>query len=348
MSGRRLPISLSNSERIELEKLSKRRSITRALSIRARIVLVAADGLSQKKVAETIGTNPATVSRWLRRFRAERVSGLYDRPRPGAPRQIKNQEIAEVVRVTRKVSRPGGAGWSVRSMSAATGHSPASIHRIWKSLNLNPDDENSSLSNIGQLHERAENIAGLYHSPTLKVIALRLHPLGKILGSKSNRKCPLPASRKHDERIGFTYSENVMFKALTRLNAEVDRNTGTFSPNENSTKFLKFLRGIERNVPKNSGIQIVIENYDGVPPEPAIRNWFIRHTRWHLHILPAGASWPRTVSTFIKTMSAKDTQGDPRNSLLQMQNAIIDFIDQGDIRSHVFTWSCEVGNDDTN
>lgn len=348
MSGRRLPILLSNSERIELERLAKRRSVTRELSIRARIVLAVADGLSQKNTAEIIGTNSATVSRWLRRFKAERVSGLYDRPRSGAPRQLTDQEIAEVVRLTCEASRPDGAEWSVRSMSAATGHTPAMINRIWKNLNLNPNAKNPGFSGIGQLNERGANIVGLYHSPTLKVLALSLHPLGNGLGPKSNRKSPLPEGRKHDGRTGITYSENVMFKALTRLNTEVEQNTETFRSDENSTKFLKFLRGIERNVPKNSSIQIVVENYDGVPPESAIRNWFIRHTRWHFYILQAGASWPRTVSTFIQTMSAKDNQGDPGNSLLQMENAIIDFIDQVDVRSHVFTWSCAVGNDDTN
>ena len=123
-------ISLSDDERAELEALSRRRKTSQGLARRARIVLAAAEGLENKEIAVRLEASADTVGKWRRRYAAEGLDGLYDEPRPGAPRQIGDDAIAEAVRLTLEETPPDATHWSLRSMARASGHAPSTIHRI--------------------------------------------------------------------------------------------------------------------------------------------------------------------------------------------------------------------------
>ena len=131
-------ISLSDDERAELEALSRRRKTSQGLARRARIVLAAAEGLENKEIAVRLEASADTVGKWRRRYAAEGLDGLYDEPRPGAPRQIGDDAIAEAVRLTLEETPPDATHWSLRSMARASGHAPSTIHRIWRAFGLQP------------------------------------------------------------------------------------------------------------------------------------------------------------------------------------------------------------------
>ena len=118
-------ISLSDDERAELEALSRRRKTSQGLARRARIVLAAAEGLENKEIAVRLEASADTVGKWRRRYAAEGLDGLYDEPRPGAPRQIGDDAIAEAVRLTLEETPPDATHWSLRSMARASGHAPS-------------------------------------------------------------------------------------------------------------------------------------------------------------------------------------------------------------------------------
>ena len=118
-------IELSAAERRELESLARRRKTAQGLARRARIVLAAAAGLENKAIVEAVGAHADTVGKWRRRFAERRLDGLYDEPRPGAPRQIEDDEIAEVIRRTLEETPPDATHWSLRSMASAVGHAPS-------------------------------------------------------------------------------------------------------------------------------------------------------------------------------------------------------------------------------
>ena len=124
-------IELSDVERDALSDLARRRRTAQGLARRARIVLLASEGLENKQIAEQLGTSQDTVGKWRRRFAERRLDGLHDEPRPGAPREIDDDEIAETVRLTLEETPVDATHWSLRSMGRAVGHSPSTIHRIW-------------------------------------------------------------------------------------------------------------------------------------------------------------------------------------------------------------------------
>jgi transposase len=131
-------IALSGSERRELLSLARAQKTGQAMARRARIVLATAAGMENKAICFEVGADANTVSKWRRRFAAHRLDGLLDEARPGTPRQIGDDEIAETIRLTLETTPPGATQWSLRSMARTVGYAPSTIHRIWRTFGLQP------------------------------------------------------------------------------------------------------------------------------------------------------------------------------------------------------------------
>ena len=141
-------IALSATERQELESLARAQKTGQALARRARIVLAAAAGMENQAICAEVSADANTVGKWRRRFAEHRLDGLLDEPRPGTPRKIGDDEIAETIRLTLETTPPGATHWSLRSMAKAVGYAPSTIHRIWRAFGLQPHrSESFKLSN---------------------------------------------------------------------------------------------------------------------------------------------------------------------------------------------------------
>jgi transposase-like protein len=134
-------IDLTAIERRELESLASRRKTAQGLAQRARIVLLAAQSAENRDISLRVGAAPTRLSKWRRRFAEHRRDGLLDEPHSGAPRQIGDDDVAEVIRQTLETTPQGATHWSRRSMAKAAGFAPSTIHRIWKAFNLQPQVE---------------------------------------------------------------------------------------------------------------------------------------------------------------------------------------------------------------
>src|ERR1700733_4592039 len=173
MGKRAVGIALTEIERRELESLASRRKTAQGLAQRARIVLLAAEGAENKDISLRMGAAPNTVGKWRRRFAEHRLGGLYDEPRPGAPRQIGDEEVAEIVRLTLEATPRDATHWSLRSLARAVGLAPSTIHRIWKAFSLQPHRaETFKLSTDPLFVEKVRDIVGLYLSPPDRAIVL--------------------------------------------------------------------------------------------------------------------------------------------------------------------------------
>src|SRR5713101_7454159 len=160
------PLTLNREERRELESLAHRSRWVPALARRARIVLACAEGQDYKGVGDRLRATPATVGKWRTRFVRERLAGLYDEPRPGAPRTITDEEIEQVVVRTLESTPRGATHWSTRGMAQAAGLSHATISRIWHAFGLQPHrSETFKLSPDPLLIPKVRDIVGLYVNP---------------------------------------------------------------------------------------------------------------------------------------------------------------------------------------
>jgi transposase len=167
-------IALSEAERRELESLARAHKTGQAMARRARIVLAAAAGLENKAICAEVGADANTVSKWRRRFAAHRLDGLLDEPRPGTPRTIGDDAIADTIRLTLETTPPGATHWSLRSMARVVGYAPSTIHRIWRAFGLQPHrSETFKLSNDPLFVEKVRDIVGLYLAPPDRALVLR-------------------------------------------------------------------------------------------------------------------------------------------------------------------------------
>ena len=311
MAGRgRMPavsIELSEAERSGLEGLSRRRQTAQGLARRAQIVLAAAEGLENKAIAEQVDSDPGTVGKWRRRFAERRLDGLHDEPRPGAPRRIGDDAIAQTISRTLEETPPDATQWSLRSMARASGYAPSTIHRIWRAFGLQPHrSETFKLSSDPLFVEKVRDIVGLYLAPPDRALVLCVDETSQI--QALDRTQPLlpmrpgqAERRSHDDQRHGTTS---LFAALDVATGRV---IGRCYPRHRAREFLKFLRIIDAEVPRDLDVHLVMDN-DATHKTPAIRAWLARRPHWHVHLTPSFRLLAQPSRAFLRRA---DGQADP-------------------------------------
>src|SRR5689334_4982818 len=203
------PLNLTPEEIEKLNTLARRRKTSQAMAVRARIVLGCGDGTANGVVAKRLGLTAATVCKWRERFRRQRLEGLLDEPRPGAPRTISDAQVEEVITKTLETMPANSTHWSTRLMAAETGLTQNAIVRIWHAFGLQPHRvENFKFSKDPQFVEKVRDIVGLYMNPPDRAIVLCVDEKSQV--QALNRTQPIlplapgvPARQSHDyERHG--------------------------------------------------------------------------------------------------------------------------------------------------
>jgi transposase len=132
------PLIVTEEERERLESLAHRARSQALLARRARVVLACAEGLDNKAVAKRLRCSLGMVGKWRSRFLEARLEGLYDEPRPGAPRKVSDDQVEKVVIQTLESTPRGQTHWSTRGLAKASGLSRMTISRIWHAFGLQP------------------------------------------------------------------------------------------------------------------------------------------------------------------------------------------------------------------
>jgi transposase len=339
MSGRpKTQLMLSESEREQLEALTLRRKTAQALALRARIVLACAAGADNKVVAARQRVTQQTVSKWRARFVEQRLDGLLDAPRPGAPRTIDDSRVDAVIAKTLESVPSGATHWSTRSMARDAGLSQTAVSRIWRAFGLQPHrQETFKLSSDPLFVEKVRDIVGLYLDPPIKAMVLCVDEKSQIQAlDRTQPLLPLapgiPERRTHDyARHGTT----TLFAALDIATGEV---IGEMHRRHRSGEFLQFLRTIEANVPPQMNIHLVMDNY-GTHKTPTIRAWFARNPRFHVHFTPTSASWLNQVERWFATLTQNYIRRGTHRSTRQLEQAIRQYLDLNNARPKPFVWS---------
>lgn len=336
--GKASTIFLSADERRELESLARRRSTAQALALRARIVLAAAEVGHNGLIAERLGIFRGTVGKWRERFARLRLDGLYDEPRPGAPRQIGDDEIADTIRRTLE-SRPCGAThWSLRTMARAVGHAPSTIHRIWKAFGLQPHrSETFKLSADPLFVEKVRDIVGLYLDPPDRAVVLCVDEKSQI--QALDRTQPLlPMQPGQAERRTHDYKRHGTLSLFAALDVRVGKVIGRCFRRHRAQEFRKFLDTVEGNVPAGLDVHLVIDNA-GTHKTKRIRDWFAKRPRWHVHFTPTSASWINQVERFFALLTDRQVRRGVHRSTVELQAAIQAYIDAHNAEPKPFRWT---------
>ena len=254
------PLHITDEERSELRGWARRPTTAQATALRARIVLLCAEGVSNQDVAEELGVNRVTVGKWRKRFIDSGLDGLVDAPRPGVERRITDEDVERVIAKTLEETPRDATHWSTRSMAEATGISKSSINRIWRAFSLQPHRVDTfKLSNDPLFVSKVRDIVGLYMDPPDKALVLCVDEKSQMQAlERTQPLLPLrpgvTAKRTHDYvRHGTT----TLFAAL---DAKTGKVIGKCYRRHRATEFVKFLRVIDESVPKKLDVHLHYHN----------------------------------------------------------------------------------------
>ena len=279
-----------------------------------------------------------TVSKWRNRFAQQRLDGLLDTPRPGAPRTINDAKVDAVIARTLESLPKNATHWSTRSMAREMGMSQTAVTRIWRAFGLQPHrQETFKLSTDPLFVEKVRDIVGLYLDPPVRAMVLCVDEKSQIQAlDRTQPILPLapgiPERRTHDY---MRHGTTTLFAALDIASGEV---IGELHRRHRSTEFLQFLRTIDANVPSDLDVHLVMDNY-GTHKTPAVKNWFARHPRFQVHFTPTSASWINQVERWFATLTEKQIRRGTHRSTRQLEQAIRSYLDTYNADPKPLAWA---------
>src|SRR4051795_11471489 len=334
----RKPLILSEEERERLQSVAHRARSQSLLARRARVVLASADGLDNKSVARKLRVSLGMVGKWRSRFLESRLEGLYDEPRPGAPRKVSDSQIEEVIIQTLESTPRGETHWSTRGIAKATGLSRMTISRIWHAFGLQPHrTETFKLSPDPQLIEKVRDIVGLYMNPPDHAMVICVDEKSQIQALDRTQPM-LPLRPGQLERRTHDYKRHGTTSLFAALELKSSRVIGQLHRRHRSQEFRRFLDAIESNVPAGLDVHIVMDNY-GTHKTDIIRKWFAKRPHFHVHFTPTYASWINLVERWFAEITNKRIRRGTFRSVKQLENAIREYNDAHNEDPKPFVWA---------
>jgi transposase len=323
------PLTLTPFEQATLDQWARRRKTSQALALRARIILRCAAGLSNQAVAAELGVSRPMVGKWRQRFLTDRLQGLGDAPRSGAPRRITDEQVEAVITKTLEETPPDATHWSTRSMARTLGLSQTAVSRIWRAFGLQPHrTESFKLSTDPFFVDKVRDVVGLYLDPPERAVVLCVDEKTQI--QALNRMQPIfpllpgtPERRSHDYQRHGTTS---LFAALNLATGEV---VGSLRKRHRTQEFQQFLEQLDATVPADLAVHLVLDNY-ATHKSPPIQRWLQRHPRFALHFIPTGSSWLNLVERWFAELTTKKLQRSAHRSVPDLE---------ADIRAWLATWN---------
>ncbi len=269
---------------------------------------------------------------------AQRVEGLLDAPRSGAPRSIDDARVDAVIARTLESVPSGATHWSTRTLAHAMGMSQTAISRIWRALGLQPHrQETFKLSTDPMFVDEVRDIVGLYLDPPRRAMVLCVDEKSQIQALDRTQPM-LPLAPGMPERRTHDYVRHGTTTLFAALDVATGRVIGETHRRHRSSEFLKFLRTIEANVPAELDIHLVMDNY-GTHKTPTIRRWLAARPRFQVHFTPTSASWINQVERWFATLTERCIRRSTHRSTLQLEQAIREYLDVHNAAPRPFVWS---------
>jgi transposase len=333
------PLTLTDDERQTLERWSRRAKTAQALALRAKIVLACAEGATNKAVAEQLRVWPQTVTKWRGRFVRQRLEGLSDEPRPGRPPTITDEQVEQVITKTLEEPPPRqDTHWSTRSMARQVGLSQTAVSRIWRAFGLKPHlVQTWKLSTDPQFIDKVGDVVGLYLDPPQAALVLCVDEKRQIQAlDRTAPSLPIlpttPARRTHDDVRNGTSS---LFAALDVASGKV---ISQVHRRHRHQEFLKFLRTIDATVPAELDVHLICDN-DATHNTPAIKTWFLRHPRFHLHFTPTYSSWLNLVQRWFAELTNRKLRRSAHRTVAELEADLIAWVDACNDDPKPFVWT---------
>ncbi len=329
-------IILTSEERAELTKLVRSKRTSVRLVERARIMLLAAGGMQSKDIAAQLGIGRVQVSRWRERYAESRLAGIeHDLPRGAPPVKV---DVARLVELTTQSKPEAATHWSTRTMATELGVSAASVSRHWRKNGLKPHlVRGFKVSRDPKFVEKLEDIVGLYMSPPEHTLVLCVDEKSQV--QALDRTQPgLPLKKGRAATMTHDYKRNgttTLFAALNVLDGQV---IGQCQQRHTHAEWLKFLKKIDRQTPKDKALHLIADNY-ATHKHPVVQDWLTKHPRFHMHFTPTSASWLNMVERFFRDITTERLRRGVFTSVPELVQAIDAYITHHNTKPKPFIWT---------
>lgn len=332
-------LQMTQEQRKMLETWVRAGTSPQRLVMRARICLLAAEGMSNSAIAHEVGTTRPTVILWRKRFAAKGVMGISeDAPHGPSAKRIDSQKVKQIVEATLHTTPKDATHWSTRTMAQAQGVSNATVSRIWDAHGLQPHRvETFKLSKDKRFVEKLTDVVGVYLNPPEKAIVLCVDEKTQI--QALDRTQPgLPMKTGRCGTMTHDYKRNGTTCLFAALNVAEGKVIGTCYPRHRNEEFLKFLRKIDRETPKDMQLHLILDNY-GTHNHPNVKKWLSKHKRFHLHFTPTGSSWLNLVERWFGEITRKRIRRGVFKSVPDLVSTIEEFIAANNDNPKPFVWT---------
>lgn len=334
----KVELVVSDDERAELRRLTKRAHVNRHVAFRARLVLACADESSNTVVARRHRTTDHTVGKWRRRFIESRLDGLYDEPRVGGPRTISDEEVEAVIIRTLETTPKGETHWSTRGMAEKAGMSHTMIGKIWRTFGLKPHISRSfKMSPDPQLVEKVRDVVGLYMNPPDNAVVFSFDEKTQIQALERAQPI-LPMDIGQPERQTHNYVRHGTVELFAALNVATGEVLARCKQKHRARDFVAFLQEIDETVEPDRQLHVVLDNLSA-HKAPAVHRWLIRHPRVHFHFTPTYSSWLNLVERFFGLLTEKALKRGSHTSIPQLRQAILEYVEAHNEKRKPFRWT---------
>jgi transposase len=335
-------ITVTDNDRVMLQRWSRGRSTPLRLVLRAKVVLLAADGKGNDEIASELGTDPGLVGRWRRRFGKSGLAGIEkDAPRGGRPATVRGNLLAKIVEMTTQHKPRNATHWSTRTLAAELGTSRSMVNRVWQANHLKPHLTRSfKLSNDPRFVEKLTDVVGLYLNPPEHALVLSVDEKSQI--QALDRTQPgLPLKKGRCGTMTHDYQRHGTTTLFAALNVAEGKLIGACMPQHRHQEWIKFLKQIDEQTPAELDLHLIADNY-ATHKHPKVLAWLKRHPRFHMHFTPTSSSWLNLVERWFREITDKRIRRGVFHSVPQLIDAITTYIENHNQEPKAFTWTAGV------
>jgi transposase len=337
-------ITITGKERIELMRYSRGRSTPARVVLRAKIVLLAAEGKKNKEIVIALKTDAQTVKRWRTRFAVRRLAGIVkDAPRGGRKPTVRARLASLIVKKTTQERPLNATHWSTRSLAVELGTNHTMIHRVWKAAGLKPHRVKTfKLSSDPNFAEKLIDVVGLYLNPPEHALVLCVDEKSQI--QALDRTQPgLPMKKGRCGTMTHDYKRNGTTTLFAALELAEGKLIGTCMKKHRHQEWIKFLKLIDRETPQKLDLHLIADNYR-THKHDKVQAWLRRHPRFHIHFTPTSSSWLNMIERWFRELTDKRIRRGAFQSVTELVAEIMTYIDKHNNKPKSFLWTAKAAD----
>ena len=339
MARPKLPLLLTEEQRIELQRLLRATTTAQRLVLRVRIVLACAEGEYNARIADRLQTSRPSVGKWRQRFLDYGLAGLEDAQGRGRRPTVDAGAISKIL--TQAVQPPKGRNrWSCRSMARHANVSKDTVQRLWAKNELKPHlTRTFKLSNDRDFDRKFWDVIGIYLSPPTQAVVLCCDEKSQCQALERTQP-GLPLAQGHIQTRTHDYYRHgtiTLFAALNYLNGKIIAQTAARHRHQ---EWLSFLQEIDRQVPAGLAVHLILDNY-ATHKHPKVKRWLAKHPRFHPHFTPTSASWMNLVERFFRDLSEDVITPGSFASVKELVDAIWSHLGERNLQPKRYVWRAE-------